>query len=163
MFGERRPVEELYDTQADPYEIYNLAGDPAYAPELARMRGALDAWIDEVGDMGRSPESEMVAQWYPGGVQPRTAPVVFVPICEENPGQQVAPEGGTFEGPLLVQFYCATQGASMAYTFEEGEGVWWQLYTGPLRLPPGETAIRARAIRIGYQESEERAATFGVT
>ncbi|MFN2132792.1 MAG: sulfatase, partial [Anaerolineae bacterium] len=65
-------------------------------------------------------------------------------------------------GPLLVQFYCATQGASMAYAFEEGEGVHWQLYTGPLRMPEGETRIRARAIRIGYRESEERAATFQV-
>jgi hypothetical protein len=63
----------------------------------------------------------------------------------------------------MVQFYCATQGASMAYTFEEGPGVRWQLYSGPLRLPEGETTIRARAIRIGYEESEERAATFRVT
>ena len=163
MFQDRRPVEELYDTQADPYEIHNLAGDPAYTPELERMREALDGWIEEVGDLGRIPESEMVERWYPGGVQPRTAPVVYVPVCEENPGQAAAPEGGSYEGPLLVQFYCATQGASMAYTFEEGEEVRWELYTGPLRLPPGETTIRARAIRIGYQESEEKVATFRVT
>jgi N-sulfoglucosamine sulfohydrolase len=104
-----------------------------------------------------------VARWYPGGVQPRTAPVVFVPICEGNPGQSAAPEGGTFRAPLLVQFYCATQGASMAYTYEEGEDVRWRLYTAPLRLPPGETTIRARAIRIGYGESEERVATFRMT
>jgi len=163
MFQTERPVEELYDTQRDPYEIHNLAADPAYQPELERLRGALDAWIEEVGDMGRIPESEMVARWYPGGVQPRTAPVVFVPICETNPGQAAAPEGGTYQAPLMVQFYCAAQGASMAYTFEEGEDVHWQLYTAPLRLPPGETTIRARAIRIGYRESEERVATFRVT
>jgi N-sulfoglucosamine sulfohydrolase len=163
MFQTERPVEELYDTQRDPHEIHNLAADPAYEPELERLRAALDAWIDEVGDMGHIPESEMVARWYPGGVQPQTAPVVFVPICEDNPGQSAAPEGGTFQAPLMVQFYCATQGASIAYTYEEGEDVHWQLYTAPLRLPPGETTIRARAIRIGYRESEERVATFRVT
>jgi len=163
MFQTERPVEELYDTRTDPHEIHNLAADPAYLPELERLRDALDAWIDEVGDMGRIPESEMVARWYPGGVQPRTAPVVFVPICEGNPGQSAAPEGGAFRAPLMVQLYCATQGASMAYTLEGGEGARWRLYTAPLRLPPGETTIRARAIRIGYGESEERVAVFCVT
>ena len=29
----------------------------------------------------------------------------------------------------------------------------------PLRLPVGETTVRARAIRIGYKESNESAAT----
>ncbi|MDD9974153.1 MAG: chitobiase/beta-hexosaminidase C-terminal domain-containing protein, partial [Candidatus Poribacteria bacterium] len=52
--------------------------------------------------------------------------------------------------------HCSTQGASIAYTTEQGEEPHWQLYTDPLRLPKGETSIRAKAIRIGYRESEER-------
>jgi hypothetical protein len=63
----------------------------------------------------------------------------------------------------LLQFYCATQGASMAYTFEQGDDPHWQLYTEPLRLPEGKTTVRARAIRIGYKESEESKTTFTVT
>jgi hypothetical protein len=158
-----RPAEELYDTQADPWETVNLATEPRYAQELARLRRALDAWIDEVGDMGRIPETEMVRQWYPEGVQPRTAAPVFVPVCESSPGIETATEGGAFEGPVLLQFYCATQGASMAYTFDPGEDPHWQLYTAPLCLPEGQSTVRARAIRIGYEESEESVATFTVT
>jgi arylsulfatase A-like enzyme len=155
-----RPVEELYDTQTDPFEIHNLAADPAYAPELERLRAALDAWIAKVGDMGALPESEMVRQWYPDGVQPQTAAPVFVPICEDSPGIEPATDGGTYVAPLLVQLYCATQGASVAYTFEESDDPHWLLYTEPLRLPVGQTTIRTRAIRIGYKESEESIATF---
>ena len=162
IFRNSRPVEELYDTQADPHEIRNLAADPAHTGELERLRGALDDWRDEVGDMGLIPESEMVRRWYPNGEQPRTAPPVFVPITEDALGREVS-EGGTFAGPMLLQLHCATQGASMAYTFEDGDSPHWQLYSGPLRLPAGETTIRARAIRIGYAESEERRATFTVT
>jgi len=181
MFGSR-PVEELYDTEADPHEIHNLAADPAHASELERLRAELDRWLAEVGDMGRMPESEMVRQWYPNGEQPQTAPVVFVPICEESPGREPAPEGGAFRGPVLLQLHCATQGASIAYRFDDPPSLSsfakatedrelrragddderWLLYSQPLRLPTGATAIRARAVRIGYAESEEKAATFRV-
>jgi arylsulfatase A-like enzyme len=173
IFQRKRPVEELYDTQTDPYEIHNLADDPDYYPELMRLRWALDDWIAEVGDMGEIPEAEMVRRWYPNGEQPQTAPPVFIPICAENEGVTPAPEGGTFSAPVLVQLHCATQGASIAYKISDpsaaprmtldDEDAPWQLYTEPLRLSVGTTTLRAKAIRIGYQESEERAATFTVT
>ena len=162
MFRRTRPVEELYDTQADPYEIHNLAEDPAYEPELERLREALDDWREDVGDMGEIPEAEMVRQWYPGGEQPDTAPPVFVPICEQSPGTEAAPEGGRFRAPVLLQLHCATQGASMAYTFDEGDDARWLLYSGPLRLPEGTATARALAVRIGYKESRESVATFHV-
>jgi arylsulfatase A-like enzyme len=162
MFQPNRPVEELYDTHADPYEVDNLAQDPAHAPELERLRQALDDWIARVGDMGEVPEAEMVRAWYPNGEQPQTAAPVFIPICADSPGIAPAPEGGTFAGPLLVRMYCATQGASIAYTFEQSSDPRWSLYTEPIRLPMGPTTVRARAVRLGYQESQESAATFRV-
>lgn len=160
LFRYPRPVEEFYDTAVDPHEVQNLANDPRVRSDLERMRNALDAWLEEVGDLGRVPESEMVGNWYPDGRQPETAPVVCVPICADSPGIEPALEGGSFEGPVLLQLHCATQGASIAYTLRTGDDPHWLLYTEPLRLDAGEYAVRARAIRIGYRESPEIKAKF---
>ena len=54
------PPEELYDLSNDPYEMTNLAADPAYARQLAEMRGAVDQWIEETGDKGAINEGETV-------------------------------------------------------------------------------------------------------
>ncbi|MCW5981355.1 MAG: sulfatase [Bryobacteraceae bacterium] len=51
-----RPAEELYDLEADPREIDNLAEKPAGREPIARLRGILDAWIKETGDQGAIPE-----------------------------------------------------------------------------------------------------------
>jgi hypothetical protein len=104
----------------------------------------------------------MVAAAAPGGIQPQTAAPVFIPITESNPGLEAAPFGGAFTAPLIVLLHCATQGASMAYTTEVSDNPRWRLYTGPLRLEEGTTILRAKAVRIGYAESEERSATFTV-
>jgi len=62
LMAERAPAEELYDTQADPHEINNLAesDEPEHRKALLRMRAALDTWIVETGDLGRWPEPEEV-------------------------------------------------------------------------------------------------------
>lgn len=60
LFVTPRPEEELYDRQTDPWEMDNLAGDPAHANTLAEMRGILDAWIRETNDRGQKPEPEAV-------------------------------------------------------------------------------------------------------
>lgn len=51
-----RPPEELYDLQNDRYEVANLASNPDYQDTLVRMRGLLDAWMEETGDQGQRPE-----------------------------------------------------------------------------------------------------------
>lgn len=160
---EARPLEELYDTRADPHEIRNLAAEGDYQRELARLRSALDAWLAEVGDMGAIPESEMVRRWYPDGKQPQTAAPLCIPICAANPGIEAAPQGGHVKAPVLVQLHCATQGASIGYTLEPGDDPRWSLYHQPLRLPAGESVLRARAIRIGYRESEETRVSLTVS
>ena len=130
LLQDHRPAEELYDTQADPYEINNLAGDPAHRAALLRMRGALDDWRRTYGDMGEIGEEQMLERMWPGRRQPKTAAPVFIPITPEGPGLEAADEGGAFEGPLLVQLHSATQGASIAYTTGQGDGVHWRLYAG---------------------------------
>jgi N-sulfoglucosamine sulfohydrolase len=50
-FVSPRPVEELYDIDADPHELVNLAGDPKFTEVLAGMRRALSEWERETGDV----------------------------------------------------------------------------------------------------------------
>ncbi len=45
------PEEELYDLENDPFELYNLAADPAYAEILDRMRGVLQKYMDSTNDI----------------------------------------------------------------------------------------------------------------
>ncbi len=56
-----KEVEELYDTENDYWEVHNLAGDPAYAEVLNRMRNSLDDWRMGVRDAGVIPETEYQA------------------------------------------------------------------------------------------------------
>jgi uncharacterized sulfatase len=55
-FEPTKPLEELYDTEADPHEVHNLAGDPKYRDVLTRMRQAHLDWARETGDVGLIPE-----------------------------------------------------------------------------------------------------------
>ena len=59
---EPMPFESLYDTEADPHEIKNLATLPEYQAILRDMRAALETWEIETGDRGSIPEpAEVVA------------------------------------------------------------------------------------------------------
>ena len=51
-----RPGEELYDLEADEYEMQNLAADPALAVVKAGLSKKLDAWMAQQGDKGLATE-----------------------------------------------------------------------------------------------------------
>ncbi len=57
LFTVPRPEEELYDLEADPHELNNLAGDAAHAETLEKLRATLEGWIGETGDKGQEPEA----------------------------------------------------------------------------------------------------------
>ena len=58
--GPRKPIEELYDVDADPHEIHNLAGDPKHRAVLERLRAAQRQWAFDTHDVGLIPEPELV-------------------------------------------------------------------------------------------------------
>ena len=157
---DERPPEELYDTEADPHEVDNLAGDPEYAETLRAMRRATNRWMQAIGDLGRVPETQMVRRFWPGMQQPTTDPPVIVPRRSQTLKAEEDP-GGTFDAPLEVVIYSPTQGASVAY--RTGAEDPWALYTGPIHLEAGTTAaIEAKAIRYGYKPSSVVEAAFTV-
>ncbi|MBM3861148.1 MAG: DUF229 domain-containing protein [Verrucomicrobia bacterium] len=67
FFTDERPVEELYDVKADPYQLKNLAGDPSHAADLERLRGELFAHMRDIRDVGLLPENEV---WRRAGGNP---------------------------------------------------------------------------------------------
>ncbi len=136
-FRKRKAPEELYDLTEDPHELNNLADDPAYREDLIRLRSALDRWLDEVGDQPLRSEKELVWSMWPGGVQPVTEP------------PKIFKQGNS------IHLTCATAGASIAYQIN-GKGYTkdhWFLYSKPFEAKRGDE-VSARAIRIGYQQSE---------
>ncbi len=52
-----KPAEELFDLEADPWELNNLAKDPNYAAQLEEMRTAHAEWSDRTKDTGLIPET----------------------------------------------------------------------------------------------------------
>ena len=53
---QHRPAEELYDVRNDPYELNNLADDPALQRVKADLAGQLSRWMEQQGDRGVATE-----------------------------------------------------------------------------------------------------------
>ena len=130
-FDETKPEEELYDTQSDPYEFNNLAGDPDYADKLTELRTAHLKWMEDYGDMAAVPEMEMVAKWWNGAEEP--------PITE--------PAKVNFDNGK-VSLSSATSGASLG--FKKSAADPWSVYQSPFELNAGDS-LYVLAHRIGYK------------
>ncbi|MFI4859717.1 MAG: sulfatase [Phycisphaerales bacterium JB063] len=147
MSATQRPREEFYDTQRDPWEVHNLAEDPDYAQRIDTLRGALDAWIEDTGDLGFVlPETVLVREhlWPPDGEQPTTAVgQVDYEILQQG--------GGMF---YRFELSCDTEGASIAYrlgTSRRDMGP-WRVYTGGAIDTPGNMRfLEVNTHRIGYK------------
>ena len=141
FFAPEKPKEELYDTAKDPHEVVNLADSPEHRMVLERMRMAHERWTRETGDLGHIPEAELQERWRPGGKWSKTEKPV------------IRKEGG------LARITCATEGASIGWTVEAGEKPAWKVYKDGVRVEAGKR-LRARAVRLGFEESEEAAMEF---
>ncbi len=134
-----RPVkaqEELFDCVNDPHELNNLATDPQYRDILIALRTECERWMTEIDDLGLQDERDMMAEWWPGGIQPQT-PVPVISL-DEN---QISLEASL--GSISYQ-WVAPGDSLLAH---------WQLYSGPLTTQPDYRLV-ATAHRIGYRVSE---------
>jgi N-sulfoglucosamine sulfohydrolase len=65
--ADRKPIEELFDLSADPYEVKNLAANPEQADTLKKMRALVDEWVVSTGDQGTFIEDPLEIQRGYGG------------------------------------------------------------------------------------------------
>ncbi len=54
----KRPEYELYDLDADPYELPNLVGEPRMQRTFDRLLAPLRRWMASQGDKGRATEED---------------------------------------------------------------------------------------------------------
>ncbi|RAK51432.1 sulfatase-like hydrolase/transferase [Phenylobacterium deserti] len=86
-FFEPRPYEELYDVEADPDQVNNLAGEAGSRAKLAELRRALDAHMIAVNDNGFIPEGSPL-EGYEASRAPGAYPLKRVMALAEAAGQR---------------------------------------------------------------------------
>lgn len=135
-----KPIEELYDTKTDPYELDNLAQDPKHQKQLQAMRSALEEWQVKIGDLGLVPEPVLMQRMRPNGKREKTA----APRIEVLPGNATS----------QITLACPTKGASIAYAIvkRRNEKPQWQLYSKPFRMQQ-RVFLLVKACRLGFQDS----------
>lgn len=133
-FAATKPIEELYDTEKDPWELNNLAALPQYSDRLERMREATERWQEQIDDTGLIPEAVLMEEMLPEGKIPQTEPPEFEAWNDE------------------IRLRSATEGASIVYRLRDGDE-WsdWKLYVKSLPAP--EVAVEAMACRLGFRNS----------
>lgn len=57
--ADRKALEQLYDTDADPHQVRNLAAAPEHEATLERMRAASRDWLHSTRDAGFLTEAQM--------------------------------------------------------------------------------------------------------
>jgi N-sulfoglucosamine sulfohydrolase len=138
-FRPTKPAEELFDTEADPHELRNLANDPAYAKKLKELREACLEWVKAIDDKNLQPEEDLIREFWPNMEQPATQP----PVVHFSKNE--------------INISCATPGASIGYQIiepgKETPSNRWMVYDKPFNTM-GKKEILVIAHRIGYSPSE---------
>ncbi len=100
-----RPAIELYNDQQDPWNLNNLANDPAYVAIIERLREKLEAWMIYCGDEGITTELEADEHTRGGDfkIEPVSKQMVLLPALKS--GNFKVPKTGYYS------FYCTTAGS----------------------------------------------------
>jgi len=121
----------LYDLQKDPFELNNLAGHEGMRDTLLHLRKILKDWMEETNDLGRIPESDLIAKWLPEGKQPKLAPL-----------QMQETDSG-------IELISLKSDATLVW--KQPQDSIWNVYSKPLSQ---NSSFEAKAERIGYLDSE---------
>ncbi|WGY46251.1 sulfatase [Vibrio sp. ABG19] len=131
-----KPDEELYDLNADPEQLNNLASDPKYKETLDRFRNVMDEWRNIGSDTNLIDEKTLIADLSsPDGTQKTTLP----PVAELD-----KVTGKIFLTPR-------TGGASIGYSYDNKT---WHVYNRSFLPNQSEKKLYIKAVRYGWKESE---------
>lgn len=116
MFWGEKPTEELYDMEADPDNIVNLAGVSAHQATLERMRSALRAHSLDIVDNGFVPEGSPL-EGYDAARAPGALPLERVVALADLASMRMVENLSTFITSLddsneAIRWWAA-QGCSM--------------------------------------------------
>ncbi|SEQ76680.1 Arylsulfatase A [Hyunsoonleella jejuensis] len=137
-FRGSKPQEELFDCSVDPYELNNIANNPAYQDKINELRTEMDKWLKVIGDNPNLPERELIKKLWNGKT---TQPITSAPVINNDNEK--------------ISITCETEGASIGYKIvKSGEKVppSWEVYQKPLVLPEG-TRLQVKSHRIGFKAS----------
>lgn len=159
-FGSKA-VEELYDVDADPWELHNLVAEPKYQDKLAELRSAFKDWTSRYDGLGGLPEKEMLNRMWGGENHP---PVTAKPeIVEVEGGVRlrcktpdvvlgywIERKGETSTAPHMVQSW----DFAVFFGIRNGSPVpsrpIWSIYRGETVALRPDDILHVNANRIGY-------------
>tara|TARA_B100001057_G_scaffold288727_1_gene288834 strand:- start:5364 stop:7109 length:1746 start_codon:yes stop_codon:yes gene_type:complete len=133
-FRTSKVEEELFDTENDPHELNNIAGDPAYADVLDSLRSECKRWIKAIDDKGFIDEVALIRTFYPNG----KAQLTHAPIIDIKNRK--------------VRVSCPTLGARIGYryTSEKVPYKGWEIYTEPIKERANDT-LEIITHRLGFK------------
>ncbi|MEJ2613650.1 MAG: sulfatase-like hydrolase/transferase [Ignavibacteriaceae bacterium] len=138
FFRDIKPLEELYDITADPYEINNLADKSEYAETLLKMRNVLHNWMIETEDTGLIPEPVLDSSMRPQISWEKTGNP-YVSYIKKN--------SDYFE----IKVDCETEGASIVYNIGNNKN--WKLFSKKIKVKNNKT-LKVKANRLGFDISD---------
>lgn len=133
-FRDHKPIEELYDCDADPFQLKNLADDPTYKEKLQELRKGYDEWISQKGDLSETEEAKMVKTWWGGKDEPPSTDTPKIHNLNRT-----------------IRLSCATPGSSIGYKFKSSDN--WKVYKDALSVK-AQDSMYVVAQRIGYKKSK---------
>ncbi|WP_243739337.1 sulfatase family protein [Flavicella sediminum] len=135
-FRAKKPKEELFDCEKDPFELHNLADHPEYFGKLKELREEMDRWLTSIEDVPNYPEDKLISKLWDG---------------HENKPVTSEPHIAYLNGEISIK--CTTEGASIGYKIKSKEGQFpktWSVYQEPFSANE-EMIVLVKCHRIGYK------------
>lgn len=153
-FRPTKALEELFDTEADPHELNNLAQDERYRDMVLRLRNECERWMRSIEDVGLIPEAIFDQLKRPGD----DYEVTLTPDVSESADPQHADQ-------RLITLHAVTPGSSLQFVrLPKADApigkASWELYVAPFSAKAGD-AVALQANRIGFETSKPLRWTVG--